>query len=275
MSEMAELLGSYGQIAVVLFLGLVLGSFASAVTWRSPQGIPWAFPEKSAKERIPRSCCPSCGATLGVVDLVPVFSWMFLRGRCRHCKKEIGCTYPAIELAVTAGALGVFSVWGFSLESVFIMMTLPFLAALFVIDTRQMILPDQLVAILFFLGLIHLAWAGADSGFSAGYAGVLADRLSGALLYPGILWGAGYVVSRLKGKESLGFGDVKFVGMAGIWLGSSYLPFFMMLSGLCGIAWGLAWRLLAKSEIFPFGPALIAALCACMAMKGLNVNVWT
>jgi prepilin signal peptidase PulO-like enzyme (type II secretory pathway) len=71
-------------------LGLIFGSFLTAVTYRVPRGLDWV----SA-----RSKCTACGHALGVLDLIPVFSWLFLRGKCRHCGVKISARYPLIELS--------------------------------------------------------------------------------------------------------------------------------------------------------------------------------
>lgn len=86
---------------VFFCFGLIIGSFATALVYRLPRGLDWV----SARSR-----CPSCGHVLGVPDLVPVFSWLFLRGRCRHCGTKIPARYPLIELSfgLAAAALGAF-----------------------------------------------------------------------------------------------------------------------------------------------------------------------
>jgi leader peptidase (prepilin peptidase)/N-methyltransferase len=76
------------DIGVVIFTGLVLGSFATALAYRLPR-------ELSMVTRV-HSQCPSCAHNLGVPDLVPLFSWVFLRGRCRYCQAPIGLQYPLI-----------------------------------------------------------------------------------------------------------------------------------------------------------------------------------
>ena len=82
-------------------LGLCLGSFMTALAYRLPRGLNWTTD---------RSRCPSCGHTLGVPDLVPLFSWLFLRGKCRHCHTPIPVRYPLIELAfgLLFGCVGLF-----------------------------------------------------------------------------------------------------------------------------------------------------------------------
>ena len=75
----------------VIVIGLCVGSYLAATSWRLPRGV-----------RGKRSACPSCGHTLAARDLVPVFSWLALRGRCRYCAARIGVRYTLIELATAA-----------------------------------------------------------------------------------------------------------------------------------------------------------------------------
>jgi leader peptidase (prepilin peptidase)/N-methyltransferase len=83
-----------------VFIGLCLGSFATALLYRLPRRIPWHGKARSA--------CPSCGVRLIWKDLVPVLSWLWLRGRCRACGSKIPASYPLIELGVAAAVLALF-----------------------------------------------------------------------------------------------------------------------------------------------------------------------
>lgn len=85
------------KLCAVAAVGLALGSYFAALTYRLPRGVTGL-----------RSACPSCGHGLAARDLVPVFSWLFLRGRCRYCAGRIGVRYTAIELATALGLTGFF-----------------------------------------------------------------------------------------------------------------------------------------------------------------------
>ncbi len=82
------------------FIGACLGSFSSVLISRIPKGQKWYGFERSA--------CTSCGATLQIVDLVPVFSWAFLKGRCRKCRAKLSWLYPLLE--ILCAFLAVFGV---------------------------------------------------------------------------------------------------------------------------------------------------------------------
>lgn len=242
---------------LAIFTGLVLGSFASAMSHRIPDGRSWVRA---------RSACPRCGHVLGVGDLVPVFSWLFLRGRCRYCRASIGVRYPLIELSSALLCLGIFLMHGWGVQAGLMMLAVPFLLAMLVIDLDHMILPDQLNLILAVLGVGYVL-SGADDAVMA-----LAGAAMGAGLYAGLLYLAGVVVGKIRRRDAVGMGDVKFLAVAGLWLGVWALPFFLILSGLFGVVFGLLWRRMGKGggqgDVFPFGPALIMAFFVCLVFGG-------
>ena len=92
------------RLAVGLVVGLALGSFTTMLSYRLPRRFSIIFP---------RSHCPQCKAALKPGDLVPVFSWLFARGKCRACGAKIGARYPVIELATALGSMISFWLMGF------------------------------------------------------------------------------------------------------------------------------------------------------------------
>ena len=126
-------------LPLVGLLGLVFGSFITALSYRLPRG------QSTASGR---SRCPACGTTLGAVDLVPVFSWIFFRGRCRHCGAPVHWRYPVIE-AVTAGLFVTAAVVAASWPGLMVMLaTVPVLVAIAVIGLEHGRVPDVLALFL-------------------------------------------------------------------------------------------------------------------------------
>src|SRR5262245_47438651 len=123
------------EVLTILILGLALGSFATALVYRVPRGIAWAFKGRPAFT----SACPDCKAQLKPLDLIPVFSWFYSKGKCRHCSERISLDYPVAEIGTLCAALLVYMTLGFTPKAFFVLAALPFLAALLVIDLRQMI----------------------------------------------------------------------------------------------------------------------------------------
>jgi len=261
-------------IASIFCLGLVLGSFATALTYRIPRNIPWAFKAKQNKEgKSFRSCCTSCQTTLKPRDLIPFFSWAFARGKCRYCGVPIGITYPFVELGVCVFLLFSFFVFGPSIEFLVIFITLPFLAALTAIDIQKMILPNQLVLTISIIGFIYqclrLAWGNITG------TGFLLEYILGALIYGGSVWLVGAIMSKILKRNALGFGDVKLFSAIGLWLGTSQIGLFFFLSGVCGIALSVLWEMFArkhtKTGVFPFGPAIILSFFLLFHLDGSKI----
>ncbi len=244
------------QYTVVILLGLILGSFATAVLYRVPRGIPWGLIKD---KKLNRSACTHCNAPLKPLDLVPVFSWLALRGKCRYCKKDIGTVYLQAELLTLVACIGIYAAWGLSASSVIAMFAMPFLVGLLFIDLERYILPDQLVLIVGVLALARLA-VEYDFYQSIGLHTLFMEYLLAGIVYGALAWIAGVLMSSLRKKDMLGFGDVKFFAVAGLWLGMGDLPWFCVLSGVLGVILGITWKAMKKGDIFPFGPALIFSL---------------
>jgi leader peptidase (prepilin peptidase)/N-methyltransferase len=235
---------------LVALLGLALGSFSTALIYRAPRDLPWAGAS--------RSLCPQCGKMLGAADLVPVFSWLFSGGKCRHCHQKIDASYPLTEIGVAVACLCVYGTLGLTPGAVLLIVCVPFLTALLVIDLQRMILPTRLTVIVGALGLVRLAAMTFYENAITPREAVV-EYLAAGLIYGGASWALGMAMTKILKKDALGMGDVKFFAAAGLWLGLSNLGLFCIISGVAGIILGLLWKFTRKSAVFPFGPALIAA----------------
>lgn len=202
-----------------------------------------------------RSQCPACGITLQPADLVPLWSWLRARGRCRHCGARLSLWYPLVELA--AIAIGALSVLLLPLPEAWLAAVLGWwLLALALIDLRAWLLPDTLT-----LPLLAAGLAAAAMGLPPGTS--LANAVGGAAAGYAALAGLGYVYRRLRGREGLGLGDAKLLGAAGAWLGLDSLPWVVLAAALLGLVLALAQRQPMRAETaVPFGPALALAFWA-------------
>ncbi len=219
------------------------GSLVGVLIRRLPAGraVMWA-----------RSECETCGCRLGPADLIPVASYLLLRGHCRHCNAPIGPFHPAVELAAFAVALtavlaapepglawaGCGLGWG--------------LLALGWIDWQHWRLPDALTLPLVILGLVATALL---------LPAALPDHAIGAMVGWAAFRGISLLYRWLRGREGLGEGDAKLLAVAGAWVGWPNLPMVVLLAALLGI--GVAFARggrLRGSLVLPFGPCMAVAL---------------
>ena len=247
------------QFLMVGILGLCLGSFATAMSARIPEGRSW-IKEKGAAAR---SACASCKKTLKILNLIPVFSWLIQRGRCSDCHEKISPAYPLIELSTALIVLSAYAVYGWTSEGLLIILMAPFIVALAGIDLKHYILPNQLILILAILGGLRLLIQFPVD--------LYLEYIAGALLFALLIFMIGKIVSILLKKDALGFGDVKLFAVCGLWLGLSNLPIFLVLCGGFGVIIGGMWRLISRKQIFPFGPAIIASFLVLLLGKGMVV----
>lgn len=250
----------------VFILGLFLGSFVSALSWRLPRG--YSILEIGGSKR---SVCPQCRTPLDAKDLVPLLSYLFSGGKCRHCHKKISRRYPLIELTTALFCTTLFGFTELAQTSVYgfiIMMTLAIvLAAMFAIDLEHKIIPDRLNIAVAVLGLVALIMPYVTSATTPE---TLWKTLGTAAVTAGV-YGILPIVIRyvfliITKKDGLGFGDIKFFAAAGLWLSFAALPIFLIISGLGGILLGLVWKKATGESAFPFGPALIIAFTVCLCL---------
>jgi len=269
-----ELFQTYPLLWIVLaaLVGLQIGSFLNLLIWRLPQMMQndWAdevarFQGQDPPARdvfnlfVPRSHCTHCKTSLGVSELVPVLSFLWLKARCRHCQAIVSWRYPLVELAVAAWWAWSAAQGGVSLAALAWAGFGTVLLALAFIDADTMLLPDALTQPLIWLGLILSAWG--LTGLS------LSDSLWGAVAGYVCLWLVHAVFKMVTGKQGMGQGDFKLLAALGAWLGWMVLPMLLLMASLLGVfvALGMRWRgSLQAGEPLPFGPYLVFAgmLCA-------------
>ncbi len=250
-------------IGLSVTVGLMVGSFLNVVVHRLPKMLEreWRAQcaalagEDAAADTpynlvVPRSACPACGHPISALQNIPVASYLWLRGRCAHCKTPIGVRYPLVE-ALT-GLLSGFVAWhfGFDLGALGALVFLWCLIALTFIDLDTQLLPDGITQPLIWLGLLFNL-GGAFVDIRSAVLGAVAGYLA--------LWLVYWLFRLATGKEGMGFGDFKLLAAIGAWLGWQMLPLVILLSSLVGALAGIALIVLAKHGRhipIPFGPYL-------------------
>jgi leader peptidase (prepilin peptidase)/N-methyltransferase len=238
-------------ILIALLAGLMVGSFLNVVILRLP---------RDESVVTPRSRCPHCSSPIAWYDNIPVFSFLVLRGRCRHCQTSISLRYPLVELL--CATLFVAVAHKFPVDGLIPLREWPFVAILLAItfiDLDHRIIPDELSLGGLILGLASSFWV---PGLG------LVSSLIGATLGYGVFFLMSWIYFRWKGKIGLGGGDVKLLAMIGAFLGPQAVIQVVMLSSLLGSVVGLSYatwlhrRGAADSVMavaIPFGPFLVVA----------------
>lgn len=283
---MSVLLTTYIPPIVIALLGLVLGSFASAMAYRVPRQRDWLLEEigEAPDERLMRgfwrglsvrSHCPACKTPLGVLDLVPLLSWLFLRGKCRHCTASVHWRYPVMEVATACICVLLYLHFGLSHTLIPLIVMVPFLMALFVIDVEYLILPNPLVLM---IGVCGVAYAFAKAfvpDYTPQSLDILMDHALGGLVFVAAAYAMKLVFEFMLKQPALGLGDVKFFAAAGIWLGPDWILIYLMVSSILGMLIGLYWKFVYKTNLVPFGPGLILGLIACLLIRDIPmIGVW-
>ena len=239
------------SIIIIAIMGACFGSFITAASYRLPR-------EEDAIAGA--SKCPKCGSKLKVLDLIPILSWFFSGGKCRYCKVKISPRYVITEIITTL--LFVFLVLKFGLTVKFIIFALLTVALLIMIisDFETYIMPDSTtIAALVLAAAYHYFNADLWQDFLLGFAACLLVAL---LLRYGF-----YLITK---REGLGMGDVKFLPVAGLWIGQSSLPLYFIIAGLTGIITAIIWRVVYKKIEYPFGPALAIAMYVMALFPQIN-----
>jgi len=189
---------------VGLMIGAAIGSFLNVVIYRMPRGLSLGEPK--------HSFCPNCRTQLRTADLVPLFSWLLQKGRCRHCQNPIAARYFIVEL-ITGGLFAVF--WWQHLiagqdpvKCVVYSLTAAALVAAIFTDLQFFIIPDQINASMLIFGLAGGTYA-LLTGQEGAWMGPLPAAVAGALVGTGVLWGIAFLGRLAFGKDAMGHGDIK------------------------------------------------------------------
>lgn len=246
-----------GAAAYLLLLtavvGLVMGSFCNAWAWRI------VHHENIAKGR---SHCPECGHVLSPFDLVPLFSWLALKGRCRYCGAPISARYPLTELISMLIYLSVILRFGFTLDAIrfIIVESLLFTASLTDIDTME--IPDRMSVLLCLAALLRLgSGPGIIPSMLIGFAAVSVPLLIVVL-----------IAEQVLKRPAMGGGDIKLIAVLGLHFGAAQTLLMLIIACIVGLIAAAAARKGASRE-FPFGPSIAIAAWITM-LCGSSVITW-
>ncbi len=252
---------------VFALVGVAVGSFLNVCVDRLTSGRSIVSPP---------SQCDQCRQRLSAADLIPVFSYLWLRGRCRYCGSPLPKRIVIVELATGVMLAALYLVYG--LEPAF--GVLAFWACLFivifVIDLEQGLILNKLVypslaVALVFAAFVHLPWL-EGWGVMEKWPQIAVSALGGGVGFLLFFLLAVFAIVVL-GKEGLGWGDVKLAALLGLACGFPLVAVVMALGAVIGLLRALVMGRMKGGETIPFGSALVIAAMFTMLL-GNSINDW-
>lgn len=245
------------HVVLLAVLGLAIGSFLNVCIHRIPRG-------ESLNH--PPSRCPHCGQGLRWFDNVPVFGYLWLRGRCRACRAPISIRYPIVEIVTMALFLVHYAVFGWTPLLAVRLLFACAMVVLFAIDLEHHLLPNVITLPGIVAGLL----------FSVVLPPGIVNALIGVVVGGGVLWAIGEAYYRYSGQEGMGGGDVKMLAMIGAFLGWKLVILTLVLSSVAGSVIGMALIATRRGGLkyeLPYGTFLaLAALAA--SLVGEQIVAW-
>ena len=254
--------------SMVILFSLLIGSFLNVVVYRLPKIMhnTWYLecrefladeleqsPAKSIDKltlSTPNSTCPKCSHKIRFYENIPVISWLFLKGKCSQCHNAISVRYPMVEMATALLSVVVASQFGVTVETLLLLVLTWGLICLTLIDFDHMLLPDQIVMPLLWLGLL----VNLEQTFVP-----LNDAVIGAAVGYMSLYSVFWLFKLITGKEGMGHGDFKLFAMFGAWIGWQLLPILILMASVVGAIVGVSLMVFnnhQREQAIPFGPYL-------------------
>ena len=251
-------------VLITALLGISFGSFINALVWRLHQQEVLEKKNIKSDQNLSiltgRSMCPNCHHKLSGFDLIPILSWLLLRGKCRYCKQKISFQYPLVETLTLLASLLYLSFWhdknsivGIS-ELILQLLTLYGLISLFIYDMRWYKLPTRIIYGLYFFVIPYqfMIFYHSNNKFS-----FLSNLFISALIGGGLF----YVLHIISNGKWIGGGDVRLGFLLGLSLGNPIKSILLIfISSLLGSLVGvflIIFKKLNKKSLIPYGPFLI------------------
>lgn len=258
--------------AIIFVFGAVIGSFLNVLIYRLPIGMDF---------KKGNSICPNCEHKLNWKDLFPLFSWIFLGGKCRYCKAPISKQYPIVEAlngtfyvlsyiflcggVQIKGFMFEFSDLGISLKLAGYMIMFSALIVVSWIDFKHQIIPDSMWIAILVGGLLIVVDALLTGDFSKDW---IISKIIGFFTVSGLF----FIVALVTQGRAMGGGDIKLMAAVGFVLGWKAVLLTLFMSAIFGVLFSIGRKIVSKKEmkgVVPFGPflAMGSAVCAFVGEK--------
>lgn len=221
---------------LVFLMGAAIFSFLNVVIYRVPKKMDFVRG---------RSACPDCGHQLGALDMIPVFGWIFLGGKCRYCKEKISPRYTLVELLGGILAVGSAAIYGWSLQAVVVFAFFAVLTVVTFVDIDTMEIPNGFVIAALLIGVVSI-FAFSEISLLERAIGIISVSVPLLLITMAI-------------PGAFGGGDIKLMAACGVFLGWKLSLIALFLAILTGGIYGmilLAGRKKGRKDHFAFGPFL-------------------
>ncbi len=251
----------YIFITYIFIIGIIFGSFFNVCIFRIPN-----------KESIsnPPSHCYKCNNRLTYLDLIPILSWILLKGRCRYCGQNISPRYPLIELLTGILFIIIYNVYGLNFITINYLVLISLLIIITFIDIDYYIIPDSIII---FGSIFAVLFNLTNKGIS------IRDSIISGLVCSGGMLILIILIELVVKKEVMGGGDIKLFFMIGLFLGLKLGFLTILLSVYVGSFYGIGTIIYSKikkqeyNSMIPYAPfisigAIISVLC------GTNIINW-
>lgn len=245
---------------MIFIIGLVFGSFFNVVGYRVPNGMSIVYPPSN---------CPNCKHRLKFYELIPVFSYLFLFGKCLNCKKKISITYPFFELLTGVLFLLCYCTFGINIKFIIAITFVSILIIITISDIRYYIIPDEVLiigAVLIIAELLINKFVNNLNIVSSVLLPILNGLGSFAILYLFKVFG-----DLVFKKESLGGGDIKLLFIIGLVLGFDMSIVTIFIASFIALPLSIISLIKDNNNILPFGPYLSIS-SVLILLTDLNLN---
>ncbi|OON99047.1 MAG: hypothetical protein ATN35_02385 [Epulopiscium sp. Nele67-Bin004] len=233
---------------VWLIYGLIIGSFLNVCIERIP---------KNQSIWYPASHCPKCRYVLKIKDLIPVLSYITLKGTCRCCANKISLQYIVVETVNGVVYMLIGLTYGFSLEALLMCVLFSAILVLSIIDMKHMLLPTKIIVFCGSLGIIIRLCISYNLGSVYPFLQACLGGVVGYALLSFIFCASSIFLK----KEGMGFGDVRYLGMIGIFTSAYVAVYTLFIGCVIGSIYGIYQLYVTKESVpYPFGPFLTMGL---------------
>ncbi len=256
-------------IATIIFVfGTVIGSFLNVLIYRLPIGMDF---------KLGKSMCTTCKHSLAWYDLFPLFSWIFLGGKCRYCKAKISARYPIVEalngvmyVLIYLFLSGGNAIKGLNLALLGYMIVASCLIVTAWIDFEHQIIPDSMWISIFIGGVFIVVDAAINGRFTKEF---IISKVIGLFAVSGLF----FLIGVISKGAWMGGGDVKLMAAAGFVLGWKAVIVSLFLGAFAGVLFSIIRKLVAKKKmggVIPFGPFLAIGIAVSLFVGENILNLY-